>query len=308
MIRSSIERSAIAIAMALVIAMLATLATAQTSAPTDPKEMARTLGEEGLALHAKGEFAQAYDKFATAERIQHSPVLVLWMARSKRAVGALRAARPLYERVSNEALPPDASEKWHNAQRAAKKELGALRIPTLSVRLAPGAPSNVTLHLDGTAIAPGRAIELDPGDHLVRATAPTEQPVERRVHLEEGRHETVEIAFASAEAQGSVVPGAVVLAVGLAAVTAGAITGGIALKLAGEVEDGCVGQQCLLEDEGKAGDANALGIASTVLFIAGGAASAAGVVLLVLRPGPSSSSSEVAISIAPAGVSAVVRF
>src|SRR6187549_332064 len=104
-----------ALLAALLVMLLASRAPAQGDAgapPADPKEMASGMGEEGLALHAGGRFAEAYDKFATAERIQHSPVLLLWMARSKRALGKLREASELYRRVTGESLGPDASAKW----------------------------------------------------------------------------------------------------------------------------------------------------------------------------------------------------
>jgi hypothetical protein len=276
--------------LALVAALVVTPAWGQTNPSADPKEMARTLGEEGLALHGAGRFADAYEKFATAERIQHSPVLVLWMARSKRALAELLEARRLYDRVATETLASDASPKWQNAQRDATTELAALRprIPTLAVRFAEGVPADAAVTIDGKAVAAGDPQELDPGDHRVEVNAAGYAAFSRDVHLGEGDHEVVEVpSFGSTEPEeGSVVPGAVLVGIGGAGLLAGVATGVAALVLADQVESSCVdGRFCLPEDEAKADDADALGRASTGLFIAGGVIAAVGIVLVVVRPG-----------------------
>lgn len=280
MTRSSIER-AVLLALLSCVALFATPVFAQPV--TDPKEMARALGEEGLALHAEGRFAEAFEKFATAERIQHSPVLVLWMARSKRALGALVEAKKIYQRVANETLASDASEKWQNAKSAAVNELGMLRVPTLEVRMR---GSNIALTIDERAAVPGKPVELDPGEHRVRAETKGRRPLEQRIRLEEGDREVVTLSFDEPVVEkGSVIPGAVILSVGLAAVLAGAITGGYALALADDVEERCSDTHCLVEDEATAADADRLARASTGLLIAGGVLAAGGVVLLIVRPG-----------------------
>jgi hypothetical protein len=267
--------------------------------------MARHLGEEALDLHAHGKFADAFDRFATAEKIAHSPVFVLWMARSKRALGALLDARSLYEKVAAEELPADASAKWISARDDGRTELSALvrTIPRLRVEL-PDAPSGTTLEVDGAQQNPSADLELDPGAHTVRATTPGRVQTARTVRLEEGPKPTV-VALRFGKS-GSLVPGGVVLGIGAASLGAGAVTGAYALALAGQVKDGCVGTQCLAADKGKADSADKLGRASTGLLIAGGVVAAVGVTLLVVRPG--SSSTTTSLDIGPGRASLTTRF
>ena len=292
MIRSS-ERYALV--LGLVLSSLPGPAWAQRegepSPPTDPKEMARRHGEEALALHARGQFAEAYARFETAERIAHSPVFLLWMARSKRALGELGAAKRHYATVVGETLPTDASPNWTQAKKEAERELAALspRIPVIEV-LVPGGAARLTL--DGESIAAGALVEVDPGEHVI-VWAPAEgAPVTRRLRLAEGEPKaTVRLtrqtaATGESRRDGSVVPGAALLGVGIGSVVAGAVTGAYALVLAGQVKEGCDDRnRCLKSDAGKAEDADRLARASTGLFIAGGVLSAVGVVLVIVRPG-----------------------
>lgn len=271
--------------------------------------MARRQGEEALALHARGAFAEAYARFETAERIAHSPVFLLWMARSKRALGELGAAKRHYAAVVAEALPPDASPNWTQAKKEAERELGALtpRIPTLEVKI-PEGPARLTL--DGGPIVAGTVVEVDPGEHVVVWAPEQGAPVTRRVQLAEGEPRATIRFEARREPrpaeEGSVIPGAVLLGVGLGSVVAGAITGAYALVLAGQVKEGCDEQnRCLRSDQGKAEDADTLARASTGLFIAGGALSAVGVVLVLVRPGGEPSA---ALRLGPTWAGLDVRF
>jgi hypothetical protein len=275
---------------------------AQTEpAPSDPKEMARSQGAEALALHAAGKFQDAYAKFETAERIAHSPVFVVWMARSKRALGELLAAKRLYQRVASEVLPADASPNWKQAKQEAEAELAALsaRMPSIEVQLAASSPPGVVVDLDGRAISAGTVVEVDPGEHVVRVTAGATTET-RTVRVDEGQPREVvrfEMRDPSTKpdptesTEGSLVPGAVVLGVGIASLVAGVVTGAYALVLAGEVNENCIGNRCLASDQDKADDADALARASTGTLIAGGVVGAVGVVLLVVRPGGSSTAS-----------------
>ncbi len=285
-----------------------------TEPVTDPKEMARRHGEEALALHAEGRFAEAFTKFEMAEKIAHSPVFLLWMARSKRAQGALLAARSLYEQLERESLPSDASPNWVQAKTEGASELAALvpRIPAVVVRLGAGQPADLPVELDGARVQPGAQILVDPGEHVVIARPRASAPVERRVRVREGSPPAVVEIGASASPEveaspspGSIVPGAVLLGFGAAGIAAGIVTGTYALVLAGEVKDGCVGDACLASDEDEAATADALARASTGALIAGGALGVVGVVLLIVRPGGDAG---VAFGVGPGHASFLVRF
>lgn len=312
MIRS-FERFGIALGFVVLLSRAGSAWAQGDAAPTtDPKEMARRQGEEALALHAQGKFAEAYARFETAERIAHSPVFLLWMARSKRALGELGAAKRHYARVVAESLPADASPNWTQAKKAAEAELAALspRIPTVEVKTPPGTSR---LTLDGAPITAGAVVEVDPGDHEVVYTPEGGAPTSRRIHVAEGEprvlvrfDEPRTDAVPGARSEGSVIPGAVLLGVGVGSVLAGAVTGAYALVLAGQVKEGCDDQnRCLASDQGKAEDADTLARASTGLFIAGGVLSAVGVVLVIVRPGGEPST---ALRLGPTWAGLDVRF
>lgn len=286
-------------------------ALAQSPPTADPKEMARSAGEDGLDLYRAGKFAAAYERFAMAEQIAHSPVFVLWMARSKRGMHELLAARRLLERVATEELAPTASSKWLTAQDEAKRELEALALKIPRIKLsASGAPPDTKLELDGNAAVPNQEIEVDPGAHVARASAPGRAPVSKNVVVDEGTTD-IELRFDSASTapadEGSLIPGAVVLGAGLLGIAGGVVTGSYALVLAGEIDAGCDGRTCLASDEDKAADADTLARASTGLFIAGGVIAAAGVVLLVVRPHIGDGTSA-ALELGPAGGRLRLRF
>lgn len=300
------------LSFACIVTLLTIAGTALAQAPptADPKEMARSAGEEGLELYRAGKFVEAHERFAMAEQIAHSPVFVLWMARSKRGTQELLAAKRLFERVAAEDLAAGASPKWLAARSEAKTELAALvaKIPKVSVT-APGAPPNAKLELDGNAIEPNQELEVDPGAHVARAFDGA-RTAEKKVQVEEGST-TIELRFDSDDsgepAKGSLLPGALVLGGGLLGLAGGTITGAYALVLAGEIKDGCDGNVCLASDEQKAADADTLARASTGLFIAGGVVSAVGVVLLVVRP-RLGGDTPVALVLEPTGARALIRF
>jgi len=118
----------------LVAASLALVAPtfAQTAAEND---RALALGHEGLDLYNKGNWAEARVKFAEADRLAHSPVFVLYLARSARNAGDLVTARVAYDRLAAEVVPAGAPAPWTSAVESGKQELIELQ-----KRLAEAAP------------------------------------------------------------------------------------------------------------------------------------------------------------------------
>jgi hypothetical protein len=72
--------------------------------------------------------------------------------------------------------------------------------------------------------------------------------------------------------------------VGLAAIVAGAITGGLAMSENGKAKDNCNGTVCNQDGLDAINRTRPLGNASTACFVIGGAGLAAGVLMFVLAP------------------------
>lgn len=270
---------------ALFLATWCRLAVAQPSAG----DRAVALGRQGVALYEEQSFAEAYERFALAEREAHSPVFVLYMARCRAALGHLVDARSLYRSVSAEAIAAAAPAPWRHAQSQARGELEVLepRIPSLRIEVVNG-PATVVLD-DRIVRDIAQPIELDPGEHHVEARA-GDRSAKETVTLDEGERETVSLVLPAPEAAaapengdlGYTVAGGVLVGLGGAGLIVGAVTGGMALSITSDIKDRCVGDSCLIADRADADRANRFATASTISFIVGGVAAAAGTVLLLL--------------------------
>jgi tetratricopeptide (TPR) repeat protein len=93
------------------------------------------LGQRGLQAFRQGDWSEAYDSFHRAETLVHSPVFLLYMARTRAEQGANSEALDLYARVAAEPFTDDTPEAWKQAIRQAEAEAQALR-----ARLAPKQP------------------------------------------------------------------------------------------------------------------------------------------------------------------------
>src|SRR5690349_20782210 len=106
--------------------LLALSAPALAETASDP-EKARTLGHEGIDLYNKGSWSEAQHKFEEAEKLAHSPVFLLYLARSARNAGDFATAKAAYEKAAAEALPKEAPAPWAAAVKDATVELEALK-------------------------------------------------------------------------------------------------------------------------------------------------------------------------------------
>jgi tetratricopeptide (TPR) repeat protein len=85
-----------------------------------------TRGESGLQAFRSGAWERAYAEFHAAESLSHSPVFLLYMARSRARQGAGEEALDLYHRVASEPLSDDTPEAWKAAVASAFAERKAL--------------------------------------------------------------------------------------------------------------------------------------------------------------------------------------
>lgn len=262
----------------------------------DARMRARTLANQGYEHYQAGRYADALRAFSEAERIYHAPTLLLMVARAYERLGRLLEAQAIYEKVVAEKMGPKEPAAFLQAQQTARQEISSLkrRIPAVQV-LVTGAPAgDVVVTVDGSRItAGGPSVPHNPGRADVVVQAPGESPIEQTLNLQEGRTERITLHLGpsagdptASRRRGYLLPAGIAFGVAGAGLAAGTITGIIARIQLDDVESRCTDDgHCLISDQPKAEEATRLGTASTVTLLVGGVAAAAGITLLVLRPG-----------------------
>lgn len=275
----------------------------------DSGAQAIELGRAGLEAYQKATWEVAHAQFAEAERLVHSPVFVLYMARCKRNLGHLLGARELYRAAAQEHLPPDAPAPWSQAVASAHAELGMLQqnIPSLWIRLR--SDSNVVrVTVDSRDVAPsanGGEVELDPGEHMVEIWRADGSRERRAVQLREGRRRVpiwVPKPSVSAALPGTFPPGGrrerpralsrdqivgyTAIGVGTVGMVTGVLTGLIAVARTNSAKDAYCDERgdCYPAARSRVEAASDWAAVSTVGFIFGTSALAAGTAVLLVAP------------------------
>jgi hypothetical protein len=309
------------------------------------REQALEMARDALGLFAQQRWVEARDRFAQAEALVHSPVFVLYMARSERQLQRLLAARAYYEQLQRERLPADAPEPWRSAQGEGASELAALlpTIPSLRLLIDPGSRSVPEVTLDGQRLDPppiDAAVAVDPGEHEVILRLGPGAEARRRVSAPaQGGEVLADFRTPATESGGAVVgglgmrapaapaetpvmrpdpgPGRVVafgvtaLALGGVCLTVFAITGSAAIDADSELEARCPDDTCSPTYEDRVDEYYALANAATGTLIAGSALVLTGGILLsVAAQGSQPIGSTVAWSlrVAPGSFGLVGRF
>ncbi len=296
------SKSTIALAAALILAP----ALSARAQPNDAQS-AVVLAKEARQHYDHGDWQRAKDLFVAANEHAHSPVLSLHIARCERNLGHFVAAREVYRRMLSEPVAAGAPPQFLEARADAERDLAGLpdHIGQLVIVLA-GAKDAGAVQLDGRELAAselGAPVDVDPGFHLVRVVRDGRELARVELTLKEREQRTVpidlgpkpsspvvkrppfEMKRAPPPEPGSVLPGIVTLVPGVLALGAGVGARVVALQKIDGVRERCVGTHCLAADESEVQLAKDLQTASTVLWIAGGAVTVTGIVLLVVRPG-----------------------
>lgn len=290
-------------------------------APSSTKAVARALANRGYALFKKGKYEEALEAFTRAEEQFHASTILIMIARTHDKLGHLVEAEEIYRRVAEEELPAYAPREFFEAQKTARAELDALtpRVPALRIAVRGPRPGDARVTVDDVEVDPATPRLVNPGEHTVIANDGVRPAVTRSLRVAEGQKEEVvlqlgplplSLAPAPAPPRGSVVPGAVVLGLGVVGIGVGSVTGAMALSKAGPLADACPDRVCTRDKEPEYNAARTLQTVSIISFAAGGAALAAGITLLVLRPGGSSPQPAEApqLSLGPRWVSVRGRF
>jgi hypothetical protein len=153
--------------------------------PSDAdKAQARELVGEGLKALRASDFEGAFRAFSGADKLYHAPTTLLGLARAHVGLRHLVAAQEAYNKLIREPLAPNAPEIFVKAVEDANKELAALtpRIPFVLIQVKASREPEVTI--DGEKISSG-AIgfkrQVDPGKHVIKASAPGYLPATAEV-------------------------------------------------------------------------------------------------------------------------------
>lgn len=316
----------------LAVLMLLAFPTLAAAQPSDSqKNAARALANAGFELYGAGDYRQALERFQGAEQIVHAPPHLLFIARCQSKLGQLLAARDAYLKVLDDELAAGGPSEFRDAHASAASELNALvsRIPTIKVEVSGAAPAQVRVSIDGAGVDDiATPMSLEPGEHVVTAEAPGYDKSEQRITLGEGAREVIALRLratgsapsgdeplaAAPETDGdggaSLAGPGVLLGLGAAGLVVGAVTGGLALAKASDLESACpVRTQCPPENEKLEDDARTLGTVSTVGLAIGGASAAAGIIWLAVElAGGGDESARLAPWISPTGGALCWRF
>lgn len=170
-------------------------ASAQPSDPAPPPS-GKQLFEEGVRLMAEGRNAEACPKFEAARNIDPTKIgLLLQLASCYEAAGKVASARAGYEQAEAAAI----LAKDRRATDAHKKSATlAPRVPKLLVTVAAEARElrDLVIELDGhptTATMWGVLVPVDPGTHVVTASASDKKRWSGSVDVAEGATAAIEV-------------------------------------------------------------------------------------------------------------------
>ena len=285
---------------------------------------AKRLANKGFELLKAGDFKRAAEYFDRAERLQHSPMFVLFRAEATEKMGDLLGARKLLQSIIDEKLDRTATPAFRQAKKKAVERKAALdlRIPRVTVE----APPSSKVLLDGQPITSGVAVMANPGRHTVVVTAKSvvagEAPQKRtqsfqlaagqRRHLLFDKANAVTNgadATAAATSSGGIswVPAGVAFGVGGVGVVVAAITGVMYLNGLAKIDETCapgIGPDELTCPAGFQPEVDASrrhGHIATAAWIVGGVGIAAGVVLSVFasRKSTASTSARTSLRLVP---------
>ena len=297
------------------------------AAGADDKAAAQAMFDEGRKLMDQGKYAEACPKLEASQRLDPGAGTLLNLAACYDKNGQTASAWVTYTDAAT------ASRERHPdwAQRADAR-VKAL-YPTLSHLTVdvPNAPNNVAVVRDGKPIDAGSfgtAMPVDPGHHVIDATAPSKKPFHQEVDVDaKGGQARVVVKLEDApvsqstgndhttgplvtpppeqtsSGSGMRIAGITMIGVGVVGVIVGGVFGGLAIGKKNDAAPNCTSDFSRCNSTGKASvdDALTFGTVSTIGFIAGGVLAAGGVIVYLLAP--KKQESHVSVGVSPFGFS-----
>lgn len=280
--------------MSVALAVLPGVATAQDFAT---RSAARKLGEEGIALFDKKQYAEALEKFNLAEQIVPAPTLGLRAARCLVQLGRFVEASERYLEVTRIQLPQSQiTPAFRKAQADAVLEREDLLplIPSLTIEVSGPVGAGITVFVDGEQVPTplvGQKRPIDPGVHEIEVRRKDTQ-LKKKVDIvvKENEKVTMELPPLPAPKAPEVDPKLRTLAwvgigVGAGGTIAFAINGSLAVSKERELTNKCdENRRCLPQFHGDVDKLNLFRYATTVGIVAGVVGFGVGIPLLIAKP------------------------
>jgi hypothetical protein len=267
-----------------------TLASASAQAAGDNKAVAESLYQAGLKLMADGKDNEACPKFVESQRIDPASGTQLALAKCFDKTSKTASAWALYKDIAF------AFKKAGNTagEKAANDKADELekKLSRLQINAAGDAPGLVIRRDNeevGKAVL-GTPIAVDPGPHVIEATAPGYQVWQTTVTIgKENDTQSVNIPALTAvptKTSSLRTVSYVVGGVGVAGLVVGGIFGGLAASAKSTLKTECPGNVCPAgQPTDDLNSAKSKALISTLGIAVGGAALATGVVLFIVSGG-----------------------
>ncbi len=287
-------------------AVVAIMLAAAAPALAQQQSQADKLFDEAEALMKQNKYAEACPKFAQSNKLDPEIGGMLWLADCYERNNQTASAYATYRDAQKMAI--DKKDKQQR-DKVAQKHMAALEPHLAKLTILPpqdGRLAGLEVTRDGATLpgdALGLAVPVDPGQHVVTAIAPHYKKWTQNVEVT-GEGATVTLTVGPLEKEEVAAPALVVVdnsdpgfayhaagvalgVVGLVGIGVGSAFGLIA---AGKLSDSNANGHCDAADTCDAtglalrGDAKDAALVSTILFIAGGVALAAGITVFFLAP------------------------
>jgi hypothetical protein len=161
---------------------------------------ARSLGQEGVKLADANYCQEAVDSLARAEKIFHAPTTLGRLGECQVMLGKLVEGTENLNRVSREALAPNAPAAFTQAQERARRVLAEAKPKIAKLKIAVAAPPDAKLSVtvDGVPVPLANLNTnrpIDPGEHVVEATAPGFLKATAKVKLAEAGVDSIALTL-----------------------------------------------------------------------------------------------------------------
>lgn len=194
MLRTSSAFLVPALALGLALAAAPSVAHAQGSPALLAKAEAAALFDKGLRAFEAGRFAEALTALERSYELDPALGTLLYLADCHAQLGHTASAWAAFRSAVAMATRTNDRRAKAAGERAAELEKS---LPYVTIRPAPGGPSDQEIRRDGQIVAAaswGVAVPVDPGPHVIEITAAGRKPVRRELRVAAGEKAVVDLA------------------------------------------------------------------------------------------------------------------